>query len=107
MPVELPKGLPFSVDTWSEASMNKRHHFLTHAHRDHSVGITTNSKFPIYCTNLTRRLLLHHFPRLDESLFVDLEVGQSVFIEDVDGDFSVTAYDANHCPGIQVLQFPV
>ncbi|CAM8953705.1 unnamed protein product [Rhodiola kirilowii] len=105
MPVELPKGLPFSVDTWSEASMNKRHHFLTHAHRDHSVGITTNSKFPIYCTNLTRRLLLHHFPRLDESLFVDLEVGQSVFIEDVDGDFSVTAYDANHCPGAVMFLF--
>uniref|UniRef100_A0A7N0TV00 DNA repair metallo-beta-lactamase domain-containing protein n=1 Tax=Kalanchoe fedtschenkoi TaxID=63787 RepID=A0A7N0TV00_KALFE len=105
MPVELPKGLAFSVDTWSASSMKKRHHFLTHAHRDHSVGITSNSKFPIYCTTITRNLLLRHFPQLDEFLFVDLEVGQSVLVEDVDGDFRVTAFDANHCPGAVMFLF--
>lgn len=28
-----------------------------------------------------------------------IEVGQSVVIDDPDGHFSVTAFDANHCPG--------
>uniref|UniRef100_A0A453S2Q7 DNA repair metallo-beta-lactamase domain-containing protein n=1 Tax=Aegilops tauschii subsp. strangulata TaxID=200361 RepID=A0A453S2Q7_AEGTS len=41
MPIELPRGLPFAVDTWTPASALKRHRFLTHAHRDHLAGITT------------------------------------------------------------------
>lgn len=40
------------------------------------------------------------FSQLDGSLFVDIEVGQSVIIDDPDGAFTVTAFDANHCPGI-------
>jgi hypothetical protein len=27
-------------------------------------------------------------------------VGESVVINDPDGEFKVTAFDANHCPGI-------
>lgn len=38
--------------------------------------------------------------QLDESLFVNIEVGDSIVIRDPDGDFTVTAFDANHCPGI-------
>jgi hypothetical protein len=37
--------------------------------------------------------------QLDESLFVGIEVGQTVVIDDPDGAFTVTAFDANHCPG--------
>lgn len=37
---------------------------------------------------------------LDKTLFVGIEVGETVVINDPDGSFSVTAYDANHCPGI-------
>nr|TKW08096.1 hypothetical protein SEVIR_6G006400v2 [Setaria viridis] len=36
MPIEMPRGLPFAVDTWTSASSLKRHRFLTHAHRDPS-----------------------------------------------------------------------
>ncbi|PON81994.1 Metallo-beta-lactamase [Trema orientale] len=100
MPIEMPKGLPFSVDTWSQSSKRKRYHFLTHAHKDHSNGITTHFSFPIYSTNLTKTLLLQQFPKLDESLFVGIEVGQSVIVDDSDEPFTVTAFDANHCPGI-------
>lgn len=28
-----------------------------------------------------------------------IEVGESVLVKDPDGDFTVTAFDANHCPG--------
>jgi len=37
--------------------------------------------------------------QLDASLFLQIEVGQSLIVDDPDGNFSVTAFDANHCPG--------
>ena len=64
MPIEMPKGLPFSVDTWSLCSKRKRHHFLTHAHKDHSSGISTHFSFPIYSTLLTKTLLFEHYPQV-------------------------------------------
>ncbi|KAL5711107.1 hypothetical protein ACHQM5_021599 [Ranunculus cassubicifolius] len=105
MPIEMPKGLPFSVDTWSRSSSLKRHHFLTHAHKDHSNRITTYSSHPIYSTQITKTLLLHQFPQLDSSLFVCIEVGETLSIEDSDGNFSVTVFDANHCPGAAMFLF--
>ncbi|XP_030512267.1 5' exonuclease Apollo [Rhodamnia argentea] len=105
MPVEMPKGLPFSVDTWTPSSLWKRHRFLTHAHRDHSVGIASPSSRPIYSTRLTKALVLHHFPQLDGSLFVEIEAGQSLVVDDPDGPFAVTAFDANHCPGAVMFLF--
>lgn len=94
MPIEMPKGLPFSVDTWTPSS-SKRHCFLTHAHKDHSSSITCHSSFLIYSTNL-----LQQYPQLDASLFLDIEVGQSLIIDDpAAGAFTVSAFDANHCPG--------
>ena len=39
------------------------------------------------------------FVQLDDSLFVEIEIGQSVVVDDPDGAFTVTAFDANHCPG--------
>ena len=38
------------------------------------------------------------FVQLDDSLFVEIEIGQSVVVDDPDGAFTVTAFDANHCP---------
>ncbi|KAE7998333.1 hypothetical protein FH972_002890 [Carpinus fangiana] len=105
MPIEMPKGLPFSVDTWSLCSKRKGHHFLTHAHKDHYSGISTHFSFPIYSTLLTKTLLFQHYPQLDESLFVGIEVGQTVVIDDPDGAFTVTAFDANHCPGAVMFLF--
>ncbi|OIV98084.1 hypothetical protein TanjilG_25949 [Lupinus angustifolius] len=106
MVMEMPKGLPFSVDTWSQSSKaTKRHHFLTHAHKDHSSNITSYSSFPIYSTLLTRTLVLQHYPQLVDSLFVSIEVGQSLIVQDPDGSFTVTAFDANHCPGAVMFLF--
>lgn len=33
-------------------------------------------------------------------MFIGIEVGQSLTVEDPEGDFTVTAFDANHCPGM-------
>ncbi|XP_061995679.1 uncharacterized protein LOC133713665 isoform X2 [Rosa rugosa] len=97
MSIEMPKGLPFSVDTWSSSSKRKRHHFLTHAHKDHSTGISSHFSYPIYSTQRTKTVLQHYL-KLDESLFVGIKVGQSVAIDEPDGAFTDTAFDANHCP---------
>ncbi|KAI3451545.1 hypothetical protein Pfo_008210 [Paulownia fortunei] len=105
MPIEMPKGLPFSVDTWTSCSKRKRHHFLTHAHKDHAQGIAAHASYPIYSTLLSKTLLLQHYPQLDESMFVGIEVGQSLVVEDPDGDFIVTVFDANHCPGAVMFLF--
>ncbi|XP_002529728.2 5' exonuclease Apollo isoform X1 [Ricinus communis] len=105
MPIEMPRGLPFSVDTWSPTSKRKRHYFLTHAHKDHCSGILAHSSYPIYATHLTKSLLLLYFPQLEDSLFVGIEVGQSLVIDDPYGNFSVTAFDANHCPGAVMFLF--
>lgn len=64
MPIEMPRGLPFSVDTWTPSSKRKRHHFLTHAHKDHCSGILTHSSYPIYCTHLTKSLVMINYPQV-------------------------------------------
>ncbi|KAG5031761.1 hypothetical protein AAZX31_06G146300 [Glycine max] len=105
MPIEMPKGLPFSVDTWTPSS-SKRHCFLTHAHKDHSSSITSHSSFPIYSTNLTKTILLQQYPQLDASLFLNIELGQSLVIHDpAAAPFTVSAFDANHCPGAVMFLF--
>ncbi|AEE29793.1 unnamed protein product [Arabidopsis thaliana] len=110
MSIEMPRGLPFAVDTfgpYTETKRRKRHHFLTHAHKDHTVGVSPSNivVFPIYSTSLTISLLLQRFPQLDESYFVRVEIGQSVIVDDPDGEFKVTAFDANHCPGAVMFLF--
>ncbi|KAJ6815136.1 5' exonuclease Apollo [Iris pallida] len=105
MPIEMPKGLPFSVDTWTSSSNRKRYHFLTHSHKDHLAGISSNSTFPIYATPITKTIALRIFPQLEESLFVEIGIGETVVIDDPDVPFSVTAFDANHCPGAAMFLF--
>ncbi|KAL2241251.1 5' exonuclease Apollo [Sesamum indicum] len=105
MPIEMPRGLPFSVDTWTPCSKRKRHHFLTHAHKDHAQGMAAHASYPIYSTLLTKTLILQYYPQLDGSMFVGIEVGQSLIVEDPEGDFIVTAFDANHCPGAVMFLF--
>ncbi|KAJ3707777.1 hypothetical protein LUZ61_011482 [Rhynchospora tenuis] len=105
MPIEMPKGLPFAVDTWSSESDKKRYHFLSHAHRDHLSGIASRASYPIYATRVTISIVLSYFPQLDEAIFVEIKVGETLVINDADGAFSVTACDANHCPGAVMFIF--
>uniref|UniRef100_A0A0E0CB50 DNA repair metallo-beta-lactamase domain-containing protein n=1 Tax=Oryza meridionalis TaxID=40149 RepID=A0A0E0CB50_9ORYZ len=110
MPIEMPRGLPFAVDTWGPSSRRRRHCFLTHAHRDHLVGAgagADSGECPgaVYATRLTLDLALRHFPQLERGEFVEMEVGKTVVVDDPAGAFSVTAYDANHCPGAVMFLF--
>ena len=68
-------GTPFIVDTFWQ---NKRAgysfqpiFFLTHFHADHIAGIKDGWEAgPIYCTAVTRALLLDKFPGLDPDVVV-------------------------------------
>ncbi|KAM0878054.1 hypothetical protein ACQ4PT_035100 [Festuca glaucescens] len=106
MPTEMPLGLPFVVDTWgSSSSRRRRHHFLTHAHTDHLANAQAYPGDTVYATKLTMRLALQRVPQLERGAFVEMELGKRLVVRDPDGDFSVTAYDANHCPGAVMFLF--
>jgi len=57
--------LPFTVDTWTADTCHK-HQFLTHAHKDHLVGISQHGRC-IICTDITRQLVLLKFPSLKDA----------------------------------------
>ncbi|TVU13640.1 hypothetical protein EJB05_37060, partial [Eragrostis curvula] len=107
MLIEIPRGLPFSMDTWTLASSLKRHRFLTHAHRDHLAGITDTAAAPcIYASSVTVLITLRYFPQLNHAAFVELEAGTPpLLVSDPNGDFTVTAFDVNHCPGALMFLF--
>ena len=101
----MPRELPFAVDTWTPASALKRHRYLTHAHSDHHFTATcvVSDSSPVYASRLTVVIMLRKFPQLDRAAFVQLEVGGlPLGVPDPDGDFLVTALDANHCPGLSI-----
>ncbi|KAE8669503.1 5' exonuclease Apollo-like isoform X2 [Hibiscus syriacus] len=83
----------------------KKKPFLDHAHKDHTFGISSHFSYPTYSTHLTKSLVLLNYPQLDDSLFVRIEIGESIVIDDPDGEFQVTAFDANHCPEAVMFLF--
>jgi len=56
-------GTPIAVDFWSVRQCPPSVHlfFLTHMHADHIEGLTPSWNRPIYCTPITKKLLLHKF----------------------------------------------
>lgn len=106
MSIDLPIRLPFSVDTWGSSSSNKEFHFLTHCHSDHTGGLKHHKKRPIYCSELSQRLLLRRYSEFKASDFAVLLIGQPLLLgAGKENSFTVTAYNANHCPGAIMLLF--
>ena len=54
-------GTPIAVDFWSLRSCpaSVQLFFLTHMHADHITGLRPSWNCPIYCTPVTKKLLLH------------------------------------------------
>mmetsp|Transcript_48426 Transcript_48426/g.103548 ORF Transcript_48426/g.103548 Transcript_48426/m.103548 type:complete len:663 (+) Transcript_48426:30-2018(+) len=77
-------------------------YFLTHAHRDHMVGLSSQWKRGvIYCTAVTRALVLRRYPGLRQWVR-DLPLDEPVEIGLTSNDSVrgvVVLYDAQHCPG--------
>jgi hypothetical protein len=100
-------SLPFTVDTWTAATCTKPQ-FLSHAHKDHCENIEKWAR-RVYCTQVTRDLLLLKFPKLAGSaVFHILVVNDTIYVsqdDDPEYSFEVTTLDANHCAGSAVYIF--
>jgi Cft2 family RNA processing exonuclease len=95
-------GTAFLVDGFRQTTDKCQHYFLTHAHGDHTTGLSKSwSGGVIYCTRVTARLITE-------------EAGispQRVHAVDMDTPFrvagvTVTALCANHCPGAIACSVP-
>ncbi|KJE92634.1 DNA cross-link repair protein 1B [Capsaspora owczarzaki ATCC 30864] len=92
---------PIALDCWRPPPAIKIF-FLSHLHADHTQGLSPSwRQGTIYCSPVTRLLLLHKFG-VDASLVETLELDEPTVVPlDPEGaeTMTVTAFDANHCPG--------
>lgn len=96
-----------AVDFWPKSKYDHlTHHFLTHAHTDHTQGLdSTWCGSNIYCSKVTKKILVH-FNLVDPEWIVELEMDKvHVFKLDDDESFNLTLIDANHCPGAVMYLF--
>eukprot|EP01079_Euglenida_sp_SAG-EU17-18_P005251 gene5251-5304_t len=100
-----------TLDDFRTAS---QHHFVTHFHADHFAGLAAfdfAAAVPaIHCSTITRDFILARFPNVPPSAVTTLREGQTeaVSVALRGGGtlrLSVTAFDANHCPGAVLLVF--
>ena len=118
------------VDTWGKKNAfstnnndNILHqiptfYFLTHMHQDHLRGLRedtfeNDNNGRIYCTEITKILLVKRFPRLESKVkvleFDSVEVVEVVSAskntKEEDLRFNVYCLDAGHCPGSAMFVF--
>jgi Cft2 family RNA processing exonuclease len=100
-------ALPFAVDTW-EHDQGYKPQFLTHAHRDHALGIAEFGR-NIYCTRATKDLICIKYAALQSKTvhFTLLELGEPLEVGATleSPSFTFTAFDADHCEGAVMLLF--
>ncbi|XP_035677095.1 5' exonuclease Apollo-like [Branchiostoma floridae] len=101
---------PFAVDFWRSRQCDRtgtRLFFLTHMHADHTSGLSPSWKHPIYCSEVTAKLLKQKFDITPE-LVRPLAVGESRILpldETRQETMTVKVFDANHCPGAVMFLF--
>lgn len=99
--------LGFRVDNFRKVPPGVNLVFLTHFHADHYDGITDaltqRGDLTVYCTEITRRLVLTRF-RVPREQVQPLQMCEPRLI-DADIPFTVIALPANHCPGSAAFLF--
>ena len=105
------KGI--NVDGFQFQSPDVKAYVLTHFHSDHTVGLssafgdkggTTNTKKKklIYCSKITGSLI-KEITKVKEEYIVPCELHAETEIEGT--SYTVTFFDANHCPGAAMAYF--
>eukprot|EP00112_Aurelia_sp_Birch-Aquarium-sp1_P001360 Seg1144.4 transcript_id=Seg1144.4/GoldUCD/mRNA.D3Y31 product="5' exonuclease Apollo" protein_id=Seg1144.4/GoldUCD/D3Y31 len=96
-----------AVDYWRPRQCPwVRRYFLSHMHSDHTQGLTPSWRHKIYCSEVTKTLLVHMIG-VNGNLVETIELGVP---RKFDGDnpqsgFVVTLLGANHCPGAVMFLF--
>ncbi|XP_054272235.1 uncharacterized protein LOC128992602 [Macrosteles quadrilineatus] len=99
-------GTSICVDYWVSSPEKKFDHFLTHLHADHTVGLNSSFEGTIYTSPFNCWLLQRWFKIKPEQIVV-LTVGDTHIVSDRESNtfYSVTPFDANHCPGSVMFLF--
>lgn len=96
-------GTKFIVDGFAFLNPKCQHYFLTHCHSDHTCGLRRRfDAGTIWCSPVSAKLLAAEWNLRAPTVQV-LQLNQPTAIDGV----SVTALDANHCPGAVMLLFEV
>ncbi|KAI8744482.1 5 exonuclease Apollo [Biomphalaria glabrata] len=98
-----------AIDKWEKETAYMYVHFLTHIHDDHTDGLTSIWQKPVYCSEISAQLLVERF-EVKKKLIKILPLNQSTIVpislsRIQNSTFTVTAFDANHCPGSIILYF--
>jgi len=83
-------------------------HFLSHFHQDHWFGLSPLWDYgPIYCSKITKKLILNKFPLLDEYITTfPLNELNTIFLnKDPEFRVDVMFFDAHHIPGSIMILF--
>lgn len=101
--VDLIAGCRIGVDYWSSRATDLQACFLTHAHTDHTHGLSEKWAGPaIHCTEQTKQFIVNKWPKL-ETKAVIVRIGDTLEMVLRGGDgghitIQVTPIDACHCP---------
>jgi len=82
-------------------------HFLTHFHADHYFGMSTCWDYgPIYCSEITKKLILSQFPKIPNITALELNKKYTIPLnKEGTKTVDVTLFDANHIPGSVLILF--
>ncbi|XP_050407438.1 5' exonuclease Apollo [Patella vulgata] len=103
-------GTPIAVDSWKIRECGEaKLFFLTHLHGDHVVGLTSSWNKPIYCSEITSKILTSRY-EIKPDLVNSLSENESHLIPintscDDQEYVTVTVVDAKHCPGAVMFLF--
>lgn len=93
---------PIAVDFWKVRECpHARIFFLTHLHGDHVTGLTSSWNYPVYCSEITGKLLVERYGVREELIHtLQIDCAQIIYLDSERCEqMTVTAIDANHCPG--------
>ncbi|EHB09740.1 DNA cross-link repair 1A protein [Heterocephalus glaber] len=94
-------GTGFTVDAFQYGEVEGcTAYFLTHFHSDHYAGLSKNSTFPVYCSEITGNLLKSKL-HVQEQYIHPLPMDTKCIVNGV----KVILLDANHCPGAAMVLF--